>query len=261
MPELSETPVFPSLRSRRRLSVSEKSTALLPLAEFDFSIIKKHGCEILIGVDEAGRGPLAGPVVAAAAWIPAGARPNLSCVRDSKTLSASKRLLVFRKLISEGVRFGFGFASAAQIDSENILNATFKAMSCAVARLVKHLEPEQINLPEQPLCGSRCSELCELPEILVLVDGPHKIRNFSFRQMPVVSGDAKSMSVACAGIFAKVIRDRWMDILDIRHPGYGFSKHKGYGTREHLNFLKEKGPSPVHRKTFAPVKERTACGR
>jgi ribonuclease HII len=91
-------------------------------------------------------------------------------------------------------------------------------------------------------------------KILIIVDGPHKIKELDFNQIPVIDGDAKSLAIACASIFAKVIRDKWMNVLDLKYPGYGFSRHKGYGTKFHLKTLKDKGLTPVHRMSFKPVK-------
>jgi len=207
----------------------------VPLLKFDLSIIERSGPAYLIGVDEAGRGPMAGPVTAAAAFIPPSAYPFLTEVNDSKKLSERKRETLLAGMRASGVRFGFGFATPGEIDEVNILNATFRAMSRAAGRLVSGL-------------GAGPSD------ILVLVDGPHKIRNFSFAQEAVVGGDGKSLSIAAASIFAKVVRDRWMKELDRRWPGYGFAVHKGYGTAAHMSSLNTLGPCPEHRLSFAPVK-------
>lgn len=217
----------------------------------------KLKCEIkndgyLIGVDEAGRGPLAGPVVACAAYIPEKAYNNLSEINDSKKLSPAKRIALFKKMLSEGVRFGFGYELADEIDRVNILNATFSAMRKAVFRLIKYLDVRD-------------------SKILVIVDGPHKIRGLEeckiggmqewknrgleICQTAVIDGDAKSLSIACASIFAKVIRDNWMNVMDLKYPEYGFRKHKGYGTPFHIEKIKKIGLSPVHRKSFELAKK------
>ncbi|OGS06775.1 MAG: ribonuclease HII [Elusimicrobia bacterium RIFOXYA12_FULL_51_18] len=208
----------------------------MPLLKFDLSIIERSGTAYLIGVDEAGRGPMAGPVTAAAAFIPPAAYPFLTEVNDSKKLSEKKRETLLVRMRASGVRFGFGFASPREIDEVNILNATFRAMSRASVRLASAL-------------GAGPSD------ILLLVDGPHRIRNFSFRQEAVVKGDGKSLSIAAASIFAKVVRDRWMMELDRRWPGYGFAIHKGYGTKDHMSSLDSLGPCPEHRLSFAPVRK------
>ena len=177
---------------------------------------------------------MAGPVTAAAAFIPLAAYPQLKEVNDSKKLSEKKREALLSHMRAAGVRFGFGFAGPREIDALNILNATFSAMTAAVGRLSAELGAGK-------------------PDVLVLVDGPHKIRCLSFSQQAIVDGDAKSLSIAAASIFAKVVRDRWMQVLDSRWPGYGFSVHKGYGTKAHMGFLNSLGPCPEHRQSFAPV--------
>ncbi len=178
---------------------------------------------------------MAGPVTAAAAFIPPAAYPLLTEVNDSKKLSERKRETLLARMRASGVLFGFGFAAPREIDEVNILNATFRAMARAAGRLAGGI-------------GAGPSD------ILVLVDGPHKIRDFSFRQEAVTGGDGKSLSIAAASIFAKVIRDRWMMDLDRRWPGYGFAGHKGYGTKAHMSSLNALGPCPEHRLSFAPVR-------
>ena len=214
---------------------------IVPLLKFDLAIIKRSGPAYLIGVDEAGRGPLAGPVTAAAAFIPPSAYPFLTEVNDSKQLSEKKRVVLLARMRAAGVRFGFGFAAPREIDELNILGATFKAMALAATRLLEGLG-----------AGPR--------EALVLVDGPHRIKNLSLRQEAIVGGDGKSLSIAAASIFAKVVRDRWMAELDRRLPGYGFAVHKGYGTRAHMAALTALGPCPEHRRSFAPVRNAQKAG-
>ena len=207
----------------------------MPLLKFDLSVIARNSPAYLVGVDEAGRGPLAGPVTAAAAYIPASAYSSLSEVNDSKKLSEKKREILLARMLACGVRFGFGFASSREIDEVNILNASFRAMQRAAGRLAA-------GLAAAP------------SDVLILVDGPHKIKELPFRQEAVVEGDGKSLSIAAASIFAKVIRDRWMFYLDRRWPGYGFAGHKGYGTTTHVSSLNRLGPCPEHRRSFAPVR-------
>jgi ribonuclease HII len=194
-----------------------------------------------VGVDEAGRGPLAGPVTACAAWLPSEAVPLISpLVNDSKKLSPARREKAFALMLSSGVRFGFGFASAGEIDRVNILEATFNAMGAAVRRLLLDIKADPAG-------------------VLLLVDGPHRIKRLpECPQEPVIDGDAKSLSIAAASIFAKVLRDRWLQVLDRRHPGYGLAGHKGYGTAAHLQALRALGPCAEHRLTYAPV--RAAAG-
>lgn len=203
-----------------------------PKALWDFDVRLMAGAPG-VGVDEAGRGPLAGPVVAAAVLKPAGERPRISGVRDSKTLSASEHLRIWREARALGIRFALGSASPAEIDEHNILRASHLAMRRAVARLAPPTEA------------------------LILIDGPHPIRDFPYHQRAVVDGDAKSWTTALAGILAKAARDRWMRLLALRHPGYGWAANKGYGTRDHLGALDVLGPCAQHRRSFAPVREST----
>lgn len=210
----------------------------LSFLNFDLSIIKKYKPQFLIGVDEAGRGPIAGPVVACSAYVPFKSSAFLDEVRDSKILSEKQRFNLFLKMQKLGVRFGVGFCLPDEIDRINILQATFKAMKLAVCRLVSYLKITDAQ-----------------KKTLVVVDGPHKIKKLDFNQIPIIDGDAKSLCIACASIFAKVIRDKWMDVLDFKYPGYGFSSHKGYGTKFHLQALRDKGPTPFHRTSFKPVKQ------
>jgi len=138
---------------------------------------------------------------------------------------------------ASGVRFGFGYAGPSEIDGVNILEATFNAMGAAVRRLL--------------------SATGAAPETaLLLVDGPLRIKRLEgCAQQPLVDGDAKSLSIAAASIYAKVVRDRWMAVLDARHPGYGLAGHKGYGTAAHLEALRRLGPCPQHRMSFSPVRK------
>lgn len=204
----------------------------MTLAEFDSAARRKHGASELVGVDEAGRGPLAGPVVVAAVKL----RKNiagLEAVRDSKLLSASRREALFELIRERAQEVSVAWAHPREIEKANILRATLEAMRRAVLRL-----------PEGGL---------------VLVDGPHKVPRLPRPQLAVVDGDNLSLSVACASIVAKVVRDRWMRRLDRRYPGYGFERHKGYGTAAHLEALRRLGPCRTHRKTYAPVKELLDC--
>jgi ribonuclease HII len=201
------------------------------LASFDAELRLGAKAARLIGVDEAGRGPLAGPVVAAAVLLPADTAPFLGA-RDSKLLSLKKREELF-VVIRERAKVSVAWAGARDIERLNILQATLLSMRRAVLRLEE--------------------------DALVLVDGPHKIPRLPLAQRAVVDGDALSLSVACASIVAKVVRDRWMERLDRLHPGYGFSKHKGYGTREHQKALEKLGPSPIHRRTYEPVRRLLAA--
>ncbi|OGS10660.1 MAG: hypothetical protein A2234_08690 [Elusimicrobia bacterium RIFOXYA2_FULL_58_8] len=206
-------------------------------------MLKNHKPALLVGVDEAGRGPLAGPVTACAAWVPVSAHKIISpLVDDSKKLSPLKRQRALKLMLESGVRFGFGFALAPEIDRVNILEATFNAMGAAVRRLLFYINTAPGGA-------------------LLLVDGPYPVKRVEgCAQLPVIDGDSKSISIAAASIFAKVLRDRWLDVLELRHPGYGFTGHKGYGTAAHLAALNRLGPCPQHRATFAPVRKILASG-
>ncbi len=189
--------------------------------------LRAEGFSWIAGVDEAGRGPLAGPVVAAAVVLPSDV-PELPGVFDSKQLSEAEREELFEALYAlPGIRIGVASADAEEIDRLNILRATHEAMRRAVAKIAE--------------------------ADFVLVDGLPV--QFTLPSRNIVKGDAKCASIAAASIIAKVTRDREMVQLDEIYPGYGFAKHKGYGTAEHLGALKKLGPSPVHRKSFRPVYE------
>lgn len=189
----------------------------------------RHGLAPLIGVDEAGRGCLAGPVVAAAVLLPQGF--DTRELNDSKALSPAQRLRLAERIRRHGV-FGIGQVEADRIDQINILQATFEAMRQALEVL--------------PWSG---------PVGLVVVDGNQPIPHLAWPQRAWPHGDALSVAVAAASILAKVTRDAWMEEADTRWPGYGFARHKGYGTREHLVALERLGPCPCHRRSFAPVAE------
>ncbi len=207
----------------------------MPLAGFDLSLSQACGGKPVIGVDEAGRGPLAGPVTACAALVPPGAAALLSEVDDSKKLTPARREKAFTRMSGAGVLFGFGYALHSEIDASDILSATFLAMRRALERL--------------SAAAGR-----PLSDFIVAVDGPMKIRGLDADQRAVIGGDGRSLAIACASVRAKVLRDRWMASLDGLYPGYGFAGHKGYGSAAHLAAIREKGPSPVHRLSFAPLK-------
>lgn len=180
------------------------------------------GLSPVCGVDEAGRGPLAGPVFAAAVILPPGLL--LPGVNDSKKLSPKKREALFDLICQNAVSYGIASASEAEIDSVNILNATFLAMQRAVAQL----DP-------QPA--------------LALVDG-NRLPSLPMPAKAIVKGDALSLSIAAASILAKVSRDRLMEELGRQYPQYQFDKHKGYGTKLHIELIRQYGPCPLHRRSF-----------
>jgi ribonuclease HII len=179
---------------------------------------------VIAGVDEAGRGPLAGPVVAAAVIL---GGPRIEGLRDSKKVPFAERETLFNQIMLSS-RVGVGIVGADIIDSINILNATKKAMFEAV------------------------TSMGTIPELL-LIDAL-TIPGISTQQMPFIKGDAKSACIAAASIIAKVTRDRIMMDYHDEYPHYGFSNHKGYGTKEHMAKLREHGPCPIHRRSFEPVK-------
>lgn len=179
----------------------------------------------IIGVDEAGRGPLAGPVVAAAAKLKK-YDEKLEKINDSKKLSEKVREELFDVILAN-FEIGVGIATVEEIDEVNILNATFLAMRRAIAEISEETHFEK-----------------------VLVDGNHKIRECSLEQESVIKGDSKSLSIAAASIIAKVTRDRIMMECDKEYPGYGLGKHKGYGTKAHREAILEKGVKKIHRKSF-----------
>lgn len=199
---------------------------------FDDEARESGRAGLLIGVDEAGRGPLAGPVVVAAVSLPEVPSADLLKARDSKQMTPKSRSQLFGVVRSQARAVSVAWAHPAEIDRDNILAATLGAMARAARRAAAKAGG-----------GS----------VLVLVDGPCAIRGFELPQRTVVDGDAKSLCIAAASVIAKVVRDRWMARLDRRHPGYGFERHKGYGTRSHLSALSELGPCSAHRLTYAPV--------
>ena len=179
-------------------------------------------CKFICGIDEAGRGPLAGPVVAGAVILPSDC--EILFLNDSKKLSAAKREELYDEIMEKAVAVGVGMASPARIDEINILQATYEAMRTAVSEL--GVEPDIL-----------LNDAVTIPEITI-------------PQVPIIKGDAKSVSIAAASIIAKVTRDRLMVQYEEVLPGYGFAKHKGYGSKEHIEAIRRLGPTPIHRRTF-----------
>ena len=176
----------------------------------------------ICGVDEAGRGPLAGPVVAGAVILPK--ELKILYLNDSKKLSEKRREELFPEICEKALSYGVGIVSPERIDEINILQATYEAMRQAVKALKE--EPQ------------------------VLLNDAVEIPGISVNQVKIIHGDAKSLSIAAASVIAKVTRDHMMAEYDKLYPEYGFGKHKGYGTKAHIQALKEHGPCPIHRKTF-----------
>lgn len=193
----------------------------MPTYEYEIAA-EEAGYTVIAGTDEAGRGPLAGPVYAAAVILPQGLL--IDGLNDSKKLTEKKREALFDVICREAISYGIAFASPEEIDELNILNASQLAMRRAVAMLTP------------------------TPD-LVLVDG-NIAREFPMDTQTVVKGDSLSMSIAAASILAKVSRDRVMAELAKEYPQYQLEKHKGYPTPLHMNLVREFGPSPIHRKTF-----------
>jgi ribonuclease HII len=181
---------------------------------------------LLAGVDEVGRGPLAGDVVAAAVILDPS--KTIKGLADSKKLSERQREALYAEICASATSWAVGRASVTEIDSINILQASLLAMRRAVEQL--HVQPEH-----------------------VLVDG-NKLPRWSYSSEAIVQGDAKVKAISAASIIAKVTRDREMVELEAQYPGYGFAGHKGYGTREHLAALHKLGATPLHRRSFAPVR-------
>lgn len=189
--------------------------------EIEDSFFEK-GIQLICGVDEAGRGPLAGPVCAAAVIL----SPHIEIIglNDSKKLTDKRRRELFPIIKEQAVAYGIGFASPEEIDEINILQATFLAMERAMAQL--SIRPE-----------------------LALIDG-NREKDFGISVQTVVKGDSRSASIAAASILAKVSRDDWMLQMAQEYPQYDFEVHKGYGTKRHYEALRQHGPSPIHRATF-----------
>ncbi len=204
-------------RKQQKLEAERERMALM------FSYERQHPeAELICGIDEVGRGPLAGPVVAGAVILPKDC--GLLYLNDSKKLSEKKREELYEQIMENAVSVGLGFVSPERIDEVNILNATYEAMREAIGKLS--------------------------PAPQLLLNDAVTIPGVEIPQVPIIKGDAKSASIAAASIIAKVTRDRLMVEMDAVYPGYGFAAHKGYGTAAHIAALKELGPCPIHRRSF-----------
>lgn len=194
--------------------------------ELEKQFAKDNGFKKVAGIDEVGRGPLAGPVVVSAVVLPGDYQSPL--VQDSKKLTEKNREIVYEELIHlPNITYCVIEIAPKEIDELNILGATHKAMRQSVERLKPKVES-------------------------ALIDGL-PVKEFPLPQLAVVKGDSKSLSIAAASIIAKVTRDRLMVAMDDVYPEYGFAKHKGYPTKQHIQALEKYGPTPIHRKSFAPV--------
>lgn len=207
-------------RLRKQKEKLEKELARLK----EMSVYEKEYevYENICGIDEVGRGPLAGPVVAGAVILPKDT--TILYLNDSKKLSEKKREMLYDEIMEKAVATGIGIVSPARIDEINILQATYEAMRMAIARL--KVKPDIL-----------LNDAVTIPEVEI-------------RQVPIIKGDAKSVSIAAASIIAKVTRDRLMVEYDEVMPGYDFASNKGYGTKAHIEGLKRLGPCPIHRATF-----------
>jgi len=204
---------------KRELKLQKELERIEALREYE----KQYDyCEFICGIDEAGRGPLSGPVVAGAVILPKGCK--ILYVNDSKKLSEKRREELFDVIMKEAISVGVGIISPGRIDEINILQATYEAMREAIQKLT--ITPD------------------------ILLNDAVTIPRIDIAQVPIIKGDAKSLTIGAASIIAKVTRDRMMiEYADI-FPEYGFEKHKGYGTAAHIQALKEFGPCPIHRRSF-----------
>lgn len=201
--------------------------------DFETAVLNQTGLIHIAGLDEAGRGAIAGPVVAAAVILPLdlpGKLALLSGVNDSKQLTAKKRDSLFDLIIEHALAYGIGSSSAGDIDQIGIIPANVQAMQQALVQL-------------------------QTPAQYLLLDGRMRLKNVPLPQQSIIKGDQKSLSIAAASILAKVSRDREMVALDERYPVFGFAQHKGYCTRQHESALEKYGPCPIHRQTFAPIRQ------
>ena len=206
--------------ARKRLnSYNEELRRIYDLKQYEREY---ESYEFICGIDEVGRGPLAGPVVAGAVILPKDC--DILYINDSKKLSAAKREELYDEIMEKAVATGIGMVSPQRIDEINILQATYEAMREAIAKLN--------------------------PQPDILLNDAVTIPQVSINQVPIIKGDAKSISIGAASIIAKVTRDRLMEEYDSILPGYGFASNKGYGSAEHIKAIKDMGPTPIHRLTF-----------
>ena len=196
---------------------------LTRLKEFEKNLYNKENYEYIAGIDEAGRGPLAGPVVVAIAIMPKDS--FIEGVNDSKKITESKREKLYEEITNQAIDWSVGIVNEDEIDQINILNATKKALTMAISKL--KTKPN-----------------------IIIVDALEKIDTQGIPYISMVKGDAKVYSIAAASIIAKVTRDRIIKEYDEVYPQYGFASHKGYGTAKHIQAIKEYGPCKIHRKTF-----------
>lgn len=203
---------------------------LLNLKKEEKALYEK-GIVSICGIDEAGRGPLAGPVVVACSLMPKDSM--IEGVNDSKKIAEKKRERIYEEIIKEAIAYGVGIINQEEIDRINILNATKKGLTIAIKELEEKLEKQNLKRPE-----------------VILVDALTGIDTLGIPYKSIIHGDAISYSIACASIIAKVTRDKIMKQMDEIYPQYGFAKHKGYGTAAHMQAIRENGLCPIHRRSF-----------
>lgn len=191
-----------------------------------------EGCELVLGIDEVGRGPLCGPVVACCCVLDP--KSDILLLNDSKKLSEKKRKTLSDVIMQKAVCYAFGEASPQTIDDINILNATKRAMKEACENCVRMLEEKY----------GRSLRL------KAFIDGNQMVEGLPVPQETIIKGDSASVSIAAASILAKVRRDQMLEELDKLYPGYGLARNKGYGTREHMEAIRSMGPTPIHRMSF-----------
>jgi ribonuclease HII len=214
------------------MTIFEKSLSIKANLDIEFAVVESSGELLIAGVDEAGRGAIAGPVYAGAVILSLKdpeSLSNLSQVDDSKKKTARQREELFHLIESNALAYGVGSSPAATIDQEGIISANAQAMMNAIAKL-------------DPSAG------------YLLIDGRMRLKNLSLPQESIIRGDSKSLSIAAASILAKVSRDRYMKSLARRYPGYGLERNMGYCTPEHVSALEELGPTTEHRYSFAPIR-------
>lgn len=203
--------------------MKEKEAARLELLKEKENELRKRGFNSICGTDEAGRGPLAGPVVVASVIMPA--ESNIEGVNDSKKISEKKREKLYEQILDEAISYGVGIVGQDEIDEINILNATKKGLTMSLQELT--VKPD-----------------------LIIVDALNHIDTMGIPYESIIKGDAKCYSISAASIIAKVTRDRIMREWDKVYPEYGFERHKGYGTSAHIEAIKEYGLCPIHRRSF-----------
>ena len=216
--------------------MKEKEVERLLNLKKEEKILYEKGIVSICGIDEAGRGPLAGPVVVACSLMPK--ESMIEGVNDSKKISEKKREKIYEEIVQEAIAYGVGIIDQEEIDKINILNATKKGLTIAIRQMEEKLEQKNIKKPD-----------------VILVDALTGIDTLGIPYKSIIHGDAISYSIACASIIAKVTRDRMMIELDKIHPEYDFKHNKGYGTKKHIEAIRKYGIIKEHRKTFAPCDE------